>query len=88
MSNLTIYCFFSFLETEKQIVPLESTAHSNSFLLNGHTLGFHPQTLKLDLCLSAQGLTLGVKWLKGLCHAIFSNSVKRKLNLKYIETTK
>ena len=26
--------------------------------------------------------------LKGLCHAIFSNSVTHKLNLKYIETTK
>ena len=27
-------------------------------------------------------------YLKGLCHTISSNSVTRKLNLKYIETTK
>ena len=37
----------------------------NSFCLNGHTLGFHPQTWKLEPHLLTQGLTLGVKGLKG-----------------------
>ena len=36
----------------------------NSFHLNGHTLGFHPQTQKLETHLLTQGLTLGVKGLK------------------------
>ena len=37
----------------------------NSFHLNGHTLGFHPQTQKLETHLLTQGLTLGVKGLIG-----------------------
>ena len=36
----------------------------NSFHLNGHTLGFHSQTLKLETHLLTQGLTLGEKGLK------------------------
>ena len=36
----------------------------NSFHLNGHTLGFHPQTQKVQLHLLTQGLTLGVKELR------------------------
>ena len=32
----------------------------NSFHLNGHTLGFHPQTQKVQKHLLTQGLTLGV----------------------------
>ena len=36
----------------------------NSFHLNGHTLGFHPQTQKLKPHLLTQGLTLGAKGLK------------------------
>ena len=32
----------------------------NSFHLNGHTLGFHPLTQKLEQHLLTQGLTLGV----------------------------
>ena len=40
----------------------------NSFHLNGHTLGFHPQTQKVQLHLLTQGLTLGVK---GLRHRIY-----------------
>ena len=35
----------------------------NSFHLNGHTLGFYPQTQKLEPRLLTQGLTLGVKGL-------------------------
>ena len=35
----------------------------NSFHLNGHTLGFHPQTQKLQPHLLTQGLTLGEKGL-------------------------
>ena len=35
----------------------------NSFHLNGHTLGFYPQTQKVQPHLLAQGLTLGVKGL-------------------------
>ena len=34
---------------------------NRSFYLNGHTLGFHPQTRKVHLL--TQGLTLGVKGL-------------------------
>ena len=33
----------------------------NSFHLNGHTLGFHPQTEKLQSHLLTQGFTLRVK---------------------------
>ena len=33
----------------------------NSFHLNGHTLGFHSQTQKLQPHLLTQGLTVGVK---------------------------
>ena len=33
----------------------------NSFHLNGHTLGFHPQTQKVQQHLLTQGLTLGMK---------------------------
>ena len=33
----------------------------NSFHLNGHTLGIHPQTQKVQKYLLTQGLTLGVK---------------------------
>ena len=36
----------------------------NSFHLNGHTLGFHPQTQKIQPHLLTQGLTLGVKKLR------------------------
>ena len=36
----------------------------NSFHLNGRTLGFHPQTQKLEPHLLTQGLTLGVKGLR------------------------
>ena len=43
---------------QKQTAPLES------FHLNGHTLGFYPQTQKLQPHLLAQGLTQGVKGLK------------------------
>ena len=39
------------------------TALRSSFHLNGHTLGFHPHTQKLQLHLLTQGLTLGVKGL-------------------------
>ena len=35
----------------------------NSFHLNGHTLGFHPQTQKLQPHLLTQGLTLGAEGL-------------------------
>ena len=35
----------------------------NRFHLNGHTLRFHPQTLKLEPHLLTQGLTLRVKGL-------------------------
>ena len=35
----------------------------NSFHLNGHTSGFHPQTQKVQQHLLIQGLTLGVKGL-------------------------
>ena len=35
----------------------------NSFHLNDHTLGFHPQTEKVQPHLLTQGLTLGVKGL-------------------------
>ena len=33
----------------------------NSFHLNGHTLGFHPQTQKLEPQYMSRGFTLGVK---------------------------
>ena len=36
----------------------------NSFHLNCHTLGFHPQTQKVQQHLLTQGLTLGVNGLK------------------------
>ena len=35
----------------------------DSFHLNGHTLGFHPQTQKLEPHLLTQCLTLGLKGL-------------------------
>ena len=35
----------------------------SSFHLNGHTLGFHPQALKVQPHLLTRGLTLGVKGL-------------------------
>ena len=38
----------------------------DSFHLNGHTLGFYPQTQKVQPHLLTQGLTLGVKGLKTL----------------------
>ena len=41
------------------------TVLHNSFHLNGHTLGFHPQTKKLQPHILTQGLTLGVKELNG-----------------------
>ena len=44
----------------------------NSFHLNGHTLGFHPQTQKVQPLLLTQGLTLGVKGFDASC------SFKRK----------
>ena len=40
----------------------------NSFHLNGHTLGFHLQTQKLQPYLLTEGLTLGVKGLT--CHIL------------------
>ena len=42
----------------------------NSFHLNGYTLGFHPQTLKLGPHLLTQGLTLGVKGLTSHCRKV------------------
>ena len=44
----------------------------NSFHLNGYTLGFHPQTQKVQPYLLTQGATLGVKGLKDL---LFGNIV-------------
>ena len=38
----------------------------NSFHLNGHALGFHPQTKKLESHLLTQDLTLRVKGLNGM----------------------
>ena len=38
----------------------QQTAPLNSFHLNGHTLGFHPQAKKLQPHLLTQGLTPGV----------------------------
>ena len=38
----------------------------SSFHLNGHTLGFHPQTQKVQPHILTQGLTLGVKGLNYL----------------------
>ena len=35
----------------------------NSFHLNGQTLGFHPQTQKLQQHILTQGLTVGLKGL-------------------------
>ena len=46
----------------------------DSFQMNGHILGFHPQTQKLQLHLLTQGLTLGAKGLKiliWLCPMLF-----------------
>ena len=39
----------------------------NNFHLNGHTLGFHPQTQKYNHILLTQGFTLGVC---KVCHDI------------------
>ena len=50
----------------------------NSFHLNGHTLGFHPQTQKLvSVNLLTQGLTLGVKRVKSMV----DNLLERLLTL-------
>ena len=38
----------------------------DSVHLNGHTLGFHPQTKKLQPHLLTQGSTLGVKGVNGI----------------------
>ena len=58
----------------------------NSFHLNGHTLGFHPQTRKVQPHLLTQGLTLGVKGLRALktlvFFSLFLNAFKP---IKYIE---
>ena len=37
------------------------------FHLNGHTIGFRPQTQKLELHYMSPLLTLGVKWLSSVC---------------------
>ena len=51
----------------KQTAPLERTS-LNSFHLNGHTLGFHPQTQTFTQPhLLTRGLTLGVKGLTLTC---------------------
>ena len=47
----------------------------NSFHLNGHTLGFHPQTQKLEPHLLTQGLTLRVKGLKIVIYKALQPSV-------------
>ena len=73
---------FVLQDGKKQTVPHESTAQI-SLHLNGHTLGFYPQTKKLSPHLLTQGLTLGVKglitiklfksirsWLKGFPECI------------------
>ena len=44
----------------------------NSFHLNGHTLGFHPQTPKAQHRLT-RGLTMGVKGLKQVLLKIISS---------------
>ena len=49
----------------------------NSFHLNGYTLGFDPQTQKLEPHLLTQGLTLGVKGLT-IGTALFSSSFADK----------
>ena len=47
----------------------------NSFQLNGHSLGFHPETQKVQLHLLSQGLTLGVKGLRVAREEIIKNTV-------------
>ena len=47
----------------------------NSFHLNGHTLGFHPQTQTLEPHLLTQGLTLGAKGLIPLLWSIFPSNI-------------
>ena len=56
----------------------------NSFHLNGHTLGLHPQTQKVQPYLLTQGLNLGVKGLKYItlfqvCTFIFLTEMILKL---------
>ena len=50
---------FTLQNCQKQTTPLLLS----SFYLSGHTLGFHPQTQKLEPHLLTQGLTLGAKGL-------------------------
>ena len=57
---------------QKQTVTHEKYIQLDSFHLNGHTLGFHPQTQKVQPHLLTQGLTLGVKGLNLSQFSVYS----------------
>ena len=48
-------------------------AQAESFHLNGHIIGFRPQTQKLESPYKTPSNTLAVKGLKALCHEYIAN---------------